>query len=337
MPFQRLDDARIGGETPSECEMEALTFFSSEVETGGAFQKSPARRMESTSLTDFPSEASVPRAQTPPSAAHARQLHSVVPAARTNSLIPLPAARAAPAPKSRAALVPPRDDQSSGACDTSFPRFRGLAGTARPVLITAVVATLGAFIGITAIVRPWLVFEKDVGLVPRQGAIGPIVAARPAPSGADPRQAYAFGPVLIEAVVASDVSPVAKRRPVQPADAQGARTGSAEPAATRDRLSVVETKPVEQASPRMIRLPGAPPERLTFRGALSVDAEMAGARVYVDGRLVGFTPMSGVQVTAGSHVVRIEHDGYERWSSVIRVVAEEGTHLTAKLRPISPN
>jgi hypothetical protein len=53
--------------------------------------------------------------------------------------------------------------------------------------------------------------------------------------------------------------------------------------------------------------------------------------VYVDGRLVGTTPIALPTVAAGSHVIRIEHDGYRRWSSSVRVVATEQNRVTASL------
>jgi len=53
--------------------------------------------------------------------------------------------------------------------------------------------------------------------------------------------------------------------------------------------------------------------------------------VYLDGRLVGTTPLSLPSVTAGSHAIRLEHDGYRRWTSSIRVVATEANRITASL------
>jgi hypothetical protein len=53
--------------------------------------------------------------------------------------------------------------------------------------------------------------------------------------------------------------------------------------------------------------------------------------VYVDGKLVGTTPVSLPSVPAGSHAIRLEHDGYRRWSSSVRVVASEQNRVTASL------
>jgi len=68
-----------------------------------------------------------------------------------------------------------------------------------------------------------------------------------------------------------------------------------------------------------------------FTGALNVVSRPPGATVYLDGRLVGTTPLSLPSVTAGSHAIRLEHDGYRRWTSSIRVVATEANRITASL------
>ncbi len=68
-----------------------------------------------------------------------------------------------------------------------------------------------------------------------------------------------------------------------------------------------------------------------FVGTLIVESRPIGAAVYVDGRLAGRTPLQLTDVAAGSHVVRLEHDGYRRWSSAVRVVSGERNRVTASL------
>jgi len=75
--------------------------------------------------------------------------------------------------------------------------------------------------------------------------------------------------------------------------------------------------------------PPAPAAR--FAGALAVDSRPSGAKVFMDGKLVGTTPMALPTVPAGSHAIRLEHDGYRRWSSSVRVVAGEQNRVTASL------
>ncbi len=68
-----------------------------------------------------------------------------------------------------------------------------------------------------------------------------------------------------------------------------------------------------------------------FVGGLVVDSRPTGARVFLDGRLVGTTPATVSTVGSGEHVVRLELDGYRRWSSSIRIVAGEQNRVTASL------
>jgi hypothetical protein len=66
-------------------------------------------------------------------------------------------------------------------------------------------------------------------------------------------------------------------------------------------------------------------------GRLLVRSRPAGARVYMDGKRVGTTPMSLASVPAGAHTFRLEHIGYRRWSSSVRIVAGEQHRVTASL------
>jgi hypothetical protein len=64
---------------------------------------------------------------------------------------------------------------------------------------------------------------------------------------------------------------------------------------------------------------------------LIVDSRPAGAKVYVDGRLVGTTPLQSHSISAGEHAIRLEHDGYRRWTSAVRIVSNEQNRVTASL------
>jgi hypothetical protein len=69
----------------------------------------------------------------------------------------------------------------------------------------------------------------------------------------------------------------------------------------------------------------------SYKGVLLIDSMPAGARVFVDRQLVGFTPIALPNVTAGSRVVRLEADAHETWSSAVRIVADEETRLSVQL------
>jgi hypothetical protein len=68
-----------------------------------------------------------------------------------------------------------------------------------------------------------------------------------------------------------------------------------------------------------------------FTGWLIVDSRPIGARVFLDGREIGTTPLSIGEVAAGEHAVRLEREGYRRWTASIRVVTGERNRITASL------
>jgi hypothetical protein len=71
------------------------------------------------------------------------------------------------------------------------------------------------------------------------------------------------------------------------------------------------------------------PER--FNGSIFVDSRPRGARVFVDGRAVGTTPLSLPEVPIGSHVVRLELADHRSWSSSTRVTAGQTVRVTGSL------
>jgi hypothetical protein len=64
---------------------------------------------------------------------------------------------------------------------------------------------------------------------------------------------------------------------------------------------------------------------------LTIETRPAGAKAFVDGKLVGTTPLRIPEVAAGLHEVRLERDGYLRWTMSVRVVAGEVHRVTASL------
>jgi hypothetical protein len=66
-------------------------------------------------------------------------------------------------------------------------------------------------------------------------------------------------------------------------------------------------------------------------GTLDVESRPSGAKVYMDGRLVGSTPVRLADVPAGEHAVHLERDGYKRWASSVRVTTNERNRVTASL------
>ena len=70
-----------------------------------------------------------------------------------------------------------------------------------------------------------------------------------------------------------------------------------------------------------------------FIGDLRVESLPSGAAVFIDQREVGRTPVQVRRLRAGSHVIRIEHEGYERWTNTALVPADQQTLVRATLQP----
>ena len=68
-----------------------------------------------------------------------------------------------------------------------------------------------------------------------------------------------------------------------------------------------------------------------FAGALTVDSRPQGAAVFIDGKLAGATPLRVPAVPAGEHAVRLEREGYRRWTASVRIVAAGQNRVTASL------
>jgi len=77
--------------------------------------------------------------------------------------------------------------------------------------------------------------------------------------------------------------------------------------------------------------PATPATIGRYAGDLVIESKPTGARVYIDSKLAGTTPLLLRHVAAGTHVVRLERDGYRRWSSAVRIVAAERNRVTASL------
>ena len=87
------------------------------------------------------------------------------------------------------------------------------------------------------------------------------------------------------------------------------------------------TATVRQALPR----PSIPATIEPHMAPLAVESRPDGAKVFIDGRLVGTTPLALTGVTTGEHTLLLERDGYHHWSSSVRVVGGEPKRVTASL------
>src|SRR5262249_58241474 len=69
-----------------------------------------------------------------------------------------------------------------------------------------------------------------------------------------------------------------------------------------------------------------------FLGTLSIESDPPGATAFVNQQSVGETPLSLQGLRAGSYVVRVESDGYQRWSTAVTVSTLREARVAASLQ-----
>jgi PEGA domain-containing protein len=112
--------------------------------------------------------------------------------------------------------------------------------------------------------------------------------------------------------------------------------GSASPIAPVG-IALASTTAVGNVESKSVAAPvSARATRPSYRGSLVVSSRPSGARVFLNGRNVGQTPLVLRNQPAGSRAVRVALDGYEPWSSAVQVVANTETQLRAELKMQSP-
>jgi hypothetical protein len=102
--------------------------------------------------------------------------------------------------------------------------------------------------------------------------------------------------------------------------------------------------PIETLSVRLQRQPPpartaaspapAPAPRGGFTGTIFVDSRPRGARIFVDNKPVGTTPLSLPEVPVGTHVVRLELADHRAWSVSTRVTSGQTARVTGSLERI---
>ncbi len=65
--------------------------------------------------------------------------------------------------------------------------------------------------------------------------------------------------------------------------------------------------------------------------AVRIESRPAGASVFLDGRLIGTTPLVVSDVAVGVHQVRLQLDGYRAWQVSTDVIASGDNHITGSL------
>jgi hypothetical protein len=87
---------------------------------------------------------------------------------------------------------------------------------------------------------------------------------------------------------------------------------------------IVDLTPVRGAPP-------APDRTAAATAGLIVESRPAGATVFLNDRRLGTTPLKMESVATGVHAIRLELEGYRRWSSSVRVAVGERNRVAASL------
>ena len=110
-------------------------------------------------------------------------------------------------------------------------------------------------------------------------------------------------------------------------------------------LPVTVAAPLAPVAAALVRDPRPLPKRAAsvvaeqpakpreFFGTLAVQTDPPGAAVFVNRQPVGETPLRLPAMRAGSHLLWIERDGYQRWTRVVTVPADQVTSVNARLEP----
>lgn len=143
-------------------------------------------------------------------------------------------------------------------------------------------------------------------------------------------------PAVDPAVTAAgDDERIRSRRPAPKPVTRTAALGRRQPQRTTATVKTVPRAPAAGTRKSPVRTgvaASSAPALPRFHGTLAIRSEPHGALVSVDGQVVGPTPVLLKGVRAGSRVVRIESEGYQRWSSAARVVANQQTAIVATLQ-----
>lgn len=144
-----------------------------------------------------------------------------------------------------------------------------------------------------------------VGLVVAAPTIKTILGAGPAPTVPVARSTPAR---VVEPTAAPTTAPVT--------DAPGATSTQTEPT----RSTAPEPRP---PAPRATPTPAA----ATNAAKLFINASPWG-QVSIDGVVLGNTPRANVDLTAGSHTIRVTRPGFATWDRTVRVAAGETLRIT---------
>jgi hypothetical protein len=102
-----------------------------------------------------------------------------------------------------------------------------------------------------------------------------------------------------------------------------------------ERDAAASQKPaVAPERPAPVPAPAAAPPSTATSGIIDIDSRPSGARVFVDGRPLGTTPLRVPEVTPGAHQIRLELPNFQAWVFTAQVSAGKTTRVAGSLEPI---
>ena len=81
-------------------------------------------------------------------------------------------------------------------------------------------------------------------------------------------------------------------------------------------------------------MPPPASQRQTYTGTIYVDSRPRGARVLIDGKFMGTTPVRIPDIGIGSHVVRLQLAEHGDWTTSTRVASGQEVRVTGSLERI---
>ncbi len=101
--------------------------------------------------------------------------------------------------------------------------------------------------------------------------------------------------------------------------------------------SAVAVTLARNATPRSTPArPAAAPAASQRTGTLEVATRPTGARVLIDGRAVGSSPVTVPGLTPGTHQIRLELPGHRPWTTAVEVTPSQTRRVSASLEPTGP-
>ncbi|MFP2963707.1 PEGA domain-containing protein [Myxococcus sp. 1LA] len=106
-------------------------------------------------------------------------------------------------------------------------------------------------------------------------------------------------------------------------------------------IDLIALAPTHELSPKRftrefisLRVQVATSRTSKLRGTATVNSRPAGARVFVDGEAVGFTPVTLPALPIGKHLLRVERPGFRQYGQIMEVATDDA-EVTANLVPTS--